>query len=156
MAQPNPAKTIPAEQKVAAGSMQALLAMHPKLDLALAQKIKDKFPTADPEGIAQTIEYVERMKAKGKDLAFFDKMISSAQKGGNADEIRGAAISKFCFTTMTEEAAAPFQKHAADVKKPSETAPKEAMPQEAPKEKPEAKEEEKSAEDEEDEDPDEK
>jgi len=121
--------------------MQSLLEKHPKLDLALAQKIKDKFPTADPEGIALTIEYVERVKAKGKDLAFFDKMISGAQKGGNADEIRGAAISKFCFTKITEEAAAPFQKHAADVKKPSETAPKEAKPQEAPKKEPAAKEE---------------
>ena len=67
---------------------------------ALASELKGMHPTAEMAGILATISYVERMIAKGKGRDFFENMVSNAEKGGNKDEIRGAEISRDCFSLI--------------------------------------------------------
>ena len=72
---------------------------------ALAKELKEMHPTADLAGILATIGYVERMVEKGKGLAFFEKMVAEAEKGGNSDGIRGAAISRDCYDLIARNKA---------------------------------------------------
>ena len=71
---------------------------------ALAEELKEMHPNAQADGILATIDYVARMVAKGKGRGFFEKMVSNAEKGGNADEIRGAEISRDCFGLVAPKA----------------------------------------------------
>ena len=69
---------------------------------AIAKGLQEMHPTAEKAGILATIEYVEKMMAKGKGPAFFEKMVAEAEKGGNKDTIRGAVLAKLCFERMKE------------------------------------------------------